>query len=111
MKNLKLNDYDCIDDIISEALETLCGIKKYSLEDVLINNSSEEFVCGTITIVKGGKDNNHLKHKCIDGTWIEAQISDSYKNSEYYKLSELEILLPKLSRKGYNNSFFKVIEL
>lgn len=105
MKDLKLHDYDCVEDIIEEALETFCGIKKYYSDDVIVSN--DEFVCGSIAIVKKGKDDNHLAHKFSDNTWHEAEITDSYQYAEYYKVSELENILPKLCMKNYiRNSHF-----
>ena len=104
MTNLRLEHYDCVEDIIEEALETFCGIKEYYIDDVLDNNN-ELFTCGTINIIKKGKDNNHLLHRYGDGSWDEAEISESYQYAKYYKVSELENILPKLCRKNYNNEF------
>jgi len=103
MKDLKLNDYDCMEDIIEEILDTICNIKTYSI--ITVQNSDEEFVCGSINIVRKGKNKHCLSHKYSDGTWHEAEISDSYRYAQYYKVSDLENLLPRLSRKNYNNDF------
>ena len=56
--NLKLEHYDCIEDIIEEVLETFCGINTYYLDDIFKND--EEFICGTINIVKRGRNKNSL---------------------------------------------------
>jgi hypothetical protein len=104
MEGLKLQHYDCVEDIIEEAIETFCGIHKYYIDDVF--QSDEEFTTGTINIIKRSRNKNYLLHKYSDGTWHEAEINGSYEFAEYYKVSELEKILPKLCRKNYNNEFF-----
>jgi hypothetical protein len=105
MDNLTLKHYDCVEDIIAEVLKTLCQINIYNLDNVL--ESDEEFTCGTINIIKRGKDEKHLIHQYSDNTWHEAEITESYEYATYYKVSELKNILPKLSRKNYNNDFIE----
>jgi hypothetical protein len=52
IKEFKLKNYDCVDDIVQEALLKLCGVKTYYLADVLKSDIDTEFVCGTMSYVR-----------------------------------------------------------
>lgn len=101
MNGIKYYNYDCVEDILEEALETLCGIEIQSFNSL---KKDVEYVCGAINIVKLGDTPNTLKHKNKNKWSEDIKISDSYKYAEYYKLSEIEKLVDNhLCRKHYNN--------
>ena len=106
MNNLKISNYDDVEDIISEALDTLCGITyvRYGIDEL---EKDIEYVCGTINIVKLGDKPDTLKHK-YKGVWGEDvdQSETNYINATYYRADQLQNLVEKyLTRKHYNNQF------
>lgn len=107
MKGLNIRHYDVVEDIIEEALETLCGITdvRYCIEDL---EKDVEYVCGSINIVKRGDKPNSLKHKRNDGTWSDDidQTNSNYMYCTYYRADELQNLVTNhLTRKNYYNEF------
>lgn len=105
MKDLKIEHYDDVDDILLEALDTLCGITdiRIGIENL---EKNIEYVCGTINIVKLGDVEGTLKHK-QGNKWSEDIIaSDSYKYATYFRKDQLQNLVEQhLTRKHYNNDF------
>lgn len=106
MKGLKIEDYDCVEDIIVEALDTLCGITdiREGLEEL---ERDVEYVCGAINVVKLGDKPNTLKHKREDG-WSEDvdQTDTNYMYATYYRRDQLQKLVENhLTRKHYYNNF------
>ena len=104
MKGLKIYHYDCVEDIIEEALSTMCGVNIYNYDSL---EKDIEYVCGSIAIVKLGDKPNTLKHKHDKNEWSEdVEVSESYEYATYYRCSELDkIVENNLSRKFYNNDF------
>lgn len=110
MKGLKLEHYDDVNDIILEALDSMCGIKDiyYGVNEL---SKDVEYVTGTINIVKLGSKPNTLKHKQSDGAWSEdINVSESYANATYFVAEQLQNLVssPLMRRKHYNNDFLVV---
>ena len=106
MKGLNIRDYDDVEDIILEALDTLCGLSdiRCGIDEL---EKDVEYVCGTINIVKLGDTSNTLKHK-NNGVWSEDidQTESNYMYSTYYRVDQLQNLVEKhLTRKHYNNDF------
>lgn len=107
MKGLNMRHYDCVEDIIDEALDTLCGLTdvRCGIDEL---ERDIEYVCGSINIVKLGNKTNTLKHKRDDSTWSEDidQTKSNYMYATYYRADELQNLVEKhLTRKHYNNDF------
>jgi hypothetical protein len=96
LKDFKLKSYDCVDDIVQEALLKLCGVKTYYLVDVLKSDVDTEFVCGTMSYVKKGKNKNFLSRLWKNGFWVESKITRTDQYLIYYKKSDLEEVLEKL---------------
>ena len=106
MKDLRMIDYDDVEDILLEALDTFCGIKNiYYGVDYLERDI--EYVTGTINIVKLGDKPNTLKHKHGNKWSEDVNITESYANAIYYKAEELQKLIdsPLMTRKHYNNDW------
>ena len=110
MTGLKLEHYDDVNDILLEALDTMCGVKDiyYGVEEL---SEDVEYVTGTINVVKLGDKPNTLKHKQSDGTWSDdIVVSESYANATYFTVEQLQNLLssPSMRRNHYNNDFLVV---
>jgi len=107
MNGLKVNNYDCVEDIIEEILSTLCGIDSYVIDEL---QKDVEYVVGSINIVKLGDSKNTLKHLNLNEKWSEdTDISESYMYGIYYRKDVLDkIVQEKLTRKIYNNEFLKL---
>lgn len=105
VENLTINHYDCVEDIIEEALSTMCGIDTYNFEGLI---PDVEYVCGCICIVKLGDKPNTLKHLDHKQEWSEdVEVSESYEYSVYYKKEDLDrIVKNNLTRKFYYNENF-----
>lgn len=105
MEGLTINHYDCVEDIIEEALSTLCGIETYCFEQLIPN---VEYVCGCICIVKLGEKPNTLKHLDHKNEWSEdVAVAESYEYSTYYSKEDLErVIKNNLTRKFYCNDNF-----
>lgn len=106
MKNLDCTHYDCVEDILEEALSTLCGIDVYYINGL---EKDVEYVVGTINIVKLGDNPNTLKFK-QNNKWSEdVTVSASYEYATYFRLDKINELIKKhLSRKFYNNEFLNM---
>jgi len=103
---LTIRHYDEVNDILEEALDTLCGLTdvRYGIDNL---EKDVEYVCGTINIVKLGDKPNTLKHK-DDGVWSEDidQSESNYMYATYYRAEQLQNLVENhLTRKFYNNDF------
>jgi hypothetical protein len=110
MKGLTIRHYDYVEDIIEEALDTVCGIT--DIRQGIANLEKDvEYVSGAISIVKLGDKPSTLKHKHTDGTWSEDTKIEgtNYMYATYYRVDQLQNLVEKhLTRKHYNNEFLKL---
>jgi hypothetical protein len=107
MKGLTINHYDCVEDIIEEALSTMCGIDSYCLGEL---GKDIEYITGCNCVVKLGEAPNTLKHQNHDGSWSDdVEISESYEYTTYYKKDVLVNIIEKyLTRKFYCNEFLEL---
>lgn len=103
MRKLTFEDYDQVEDIIEEILYKTCDIKSYCASDIL--NSDDEFICGSINYVKRNENHNGLLHNNSNDIWEDLGLPESYNCAVYYKVSELEKFIPKLTRCFYYNEF------
>lgn len=106
MKDLNLEHYDDVNDILLEALEVFCGIKDiyYGVDNL---EKDVEYITGAINIVKLGDKSNTLKHKQGDIWSEDVEITESYANSTYYIAEQIKKLISSLSmtRKHCNDDF------
>lgn len=105
-KEIKIRDYDCVEDILLEALDTLCGITSINAFEDL--EKDVEYVCGAINIVKLGDKPNTLKHKQGDKWSNDVEVSESYANTMYFRVDQMQKLVTNhLTMKHYNQDLCK----
>jgi hypothetical protein len=91
-----IQDYNDIEEIVKTVLEKLCGIKEYNITDVL--SCDDIFIRHVKNIIKRGKP-NYLSYSSDNGvTWHDIIIDEDDKYCIFYKLSEIKLIIAKLSK-------------